>query len=101
MVPDHWSNDAMVSMDRCGLVSMDRCGLGQYNLVLFGMKWYGVSVGLFGRYTLKIGDLVRCHPSRTTTNEQGKIELLSQWTMEGGDEKFGWIQKRTRESLLA
>ena len=20
MVPDHWSNDAMVSMDRCGLV---------------------------------------------------------------------------------
>ena len=22
MVPDHWSNDAMVSMDRCGLVEM-------------------------------------------------------------------------------
>ena len=20
MVPDHWSNDAMVSMDRCGLI---------------------------------------------------------------------------------
>ena len=24
MVPDHWSNDAMVSMDRCGLVSFQR-----------------------------------------------------------------------------
>ena len=24
MVPDHWSNDAMVSMDRCGLVLVQR-----------------------------------------------------------------------------
>ena len=22
MVPDHWSNDAMVSMDRCGLIGI-------------------------------------------------------------------------------
>ena len=22
MVPDHWSNDAMVSMDRCGLLEV-------------------------------------------------------------------------------
>ena len=29
MVPDHWSNDAMVSMDRCGLMSdVGKCGLG-------------------------------------------------------------------------
>ena len=58
--------------------------LGQYNSVLFGMKSYWVSVGLLCLYILKkIGDLDGCHHSRTTTNEKGKIELLSQWTMEG------------------
>ena len=58
--------------------------LDQYNSVLFGMKWYWVSVGLLCLYILKeIGDLVGCHHSGTMTNEKGKIELLSQWTMEG------------------
>ena len=57
--------------------------LGQYNLVLFGMKWYWVSIGLLCLYILKKRDSVGCHHSGTTTNEKGKIELLSQWTMEG------------------
>ena len=33
-------------------------------------------------YIEKYGELVRCYHSGTTT-EKGKIELLSQWTMEG------------------
>ena len=37
-------------------------------------------------YIEKCGDLVRCHHSGT--NKQGKIELLSHWTMEGWDEQF-------------
>ena len=42
-------------------------------------------------YIEKSGDLVAgCHHSgtTTTTNEQGKIGLLSQWTMECWDEQF-------------
>ena len=27
MVPDHWSNDAMVSMDRCGLETTDSAAM--------------------------------------------------------------------------
>ena len=38
-------------------------------------------------YIEKSGDLVGCHHSRTTT-EKGKIELLSQWTMDGWDEQL-------------
>ena len=38
MVRDHWSNDAMVSMDRCGLV---------------GTAWYRVSKGLVCLYILE------------------------------------------------
>ena len=40
-------------------------------------------------YIKKSGDLVRCYRSGTAgrTNEQGKIELLSQWTMDGWDEQ--------------
>ena len=36
-------------------------------------------------YIEKSGDLVRCYHSGTDgrTNEQGKIELLSQWIMDG------------------
>ena len=33
-------------------------------------------------------DLVGCHHSGTTDDEQGKIGLLSQWTMEGWDEQY-------------
>ena len=62
--------------------------LGQYNLVLLGIKWYWVSIGLLCLYILKKnGDLVGCYHSgitnERTNNEQGKIRLLSQWTMEG------------------
>ena len=36
-------------------------------------------------YIEKYGDLVGCYHNGTNkqTNKQGKIELLSQWTMEG------------------
>ena len=58
--------------------------LGQY-LALLGIKWYWVSIGLLCLYLLrKNGDLVECHHSGTTnSNNQGKIELLSQWTIGG------------------
>ena len=45
-------------------------------------------------YIEKSGDLVGCYHSGTDertnerTTEQGKIELLSQWTMEDCDEQF-------------
>ena len=56
MVPDHWSNDAMVSMDRCGLVGgilckrdqephvfldiSDKNGTSKLNkLAIFDQKW--------------------------------------------------------------
>ena len=46
MVPDHWSNDAMVSMDRCGLVGTVRYKmvLGQYWVVLFQIWWYWIKM---------------------------------------------------------
>ena len=31
MVPDHWSNDAMVSMDRCGLIVIVKWPAGTHN----------------------------------------------------------------------
>ena len=35
MVPDHWSNDAMVSMDRCGLHIIEKlCQLNHWKLSL-------------------------------------------------------------------
>ena len=45
-------------------------------------------------YIEKSGDLVRCYYSGTDgrTTEQGKIELLSQWTMDGCDEQLHfWV----------
>ena len=57
--------------------------LGQYKLVLLGIKWYWVSIGLLCLYIENYGDLVGCHHSGTANNKQGKIELLSQWTMGG------------------
>ena len=47
-------------------------------------------------YIEKSGDLVGCHHSKTTT-EKGKIELLSQWNMEGWDEQFIWNICNTHE----
>ena len=61
--------------------------LGQYNLVPLGIKCYWVRIGLLCLHILKKnGDLVGGYHSGTnkrTNNEQGKIELLSQWTMGG------------------
>ena len=71
--------------------------LGQYGVVLggtglvqLGTAWYQVVLGQYGAfmpvYNDKSVDLVRCYHSGTnerTNDEQGKIELLSHWTMEG------------------
>ena len=60
--------------------------LGQCNLVLLGIKLNWVSTALLclcSVYIEKNGDLVGCYHSGTTDNKQGKIELLSQWTMDG------------------
>ena len=60
-----------------------------YNLVLLGIKWNWVSVGLLCLYILKNMEIysdVTIEGQQTnelTNDEQGKIELLSQWTMEG------------------
>ena len=59
--------------------------LGQYKSVLLGFKWYWVSIGLLCQYILNNTEIWSdvTIVGRQTTNEQGKIELLSQWTMEG------------------
>ena len=52
--------------------------LGQYKLVLLGIKWYWVSIRLLCLYILKNMEIwsdVTIAGRRT--NEQGKIELLS------------------------
>ena len=54
--------------------------LGQYNLVLLGIKWYWVSIVLLCLYILKNMEI---WSDVTIAGRQGKIELLSQWTMEG------------------
>ena len=41
----------------------------------------------------KSGDLVGCHHSGTT-NKQGKIGLLSQWTIEGLDEQHSKVKRK-------
>ena len=52
--------------------------MGQYNLVLLGIKWYWVSTGLLCPYILKkSGDLVGCHRSLTHTDRQKNVVLLS------------------------
>ena len=56
--------------------------LGQYNLVLLGIKWNWVSTRLLCLYIEKSGDLVGCYHSGTD-GQKGKIGLLSQWTMDG------------------
>ena len=41
------------------------------------------NVWVWGSRGSRSGDLVRCHHSGTTTEQKGKIGLLSHWTMEG------------------
>ena len=58
--------------------------LGQYNLVLLGIKWNWVSTTLLCLYILKKVEIwsdVTIAGRRT--NKQGKVGLLSQWTMNG------------------
>ena len=59
--------------------------VGQYELVVLGIRWYWVSIGLLCQYILNNTEIWSdvTIVGRQTTNEQGKIELLSQWTMEG------------------
>ena len=61
--------------------------LGQYNLVLFGFKWNWVSTRLVCLYVLKKveiwSDVTIAGQTNEQTTEQGKIELLSPWTMDG------------------
>ena len=63
--------------------------LGQYNLVLLGIKWNWVSTRLLCLYILKKVeiwlDVTIAGRTNEQTTEQGKIELLSQygpWTAE-------------------
>ena len=56
--------------------------LGQYNLVLFGIKWNWVSVGLLCLYILKNMEIYS-DVTIAGQRRQGKIELHSQWTMDG------------------
>ena len=65
--------------------------LGQYGVELVYTGWYWDSIGRYRAfmpvYIEKYGDLVGCHHSRTRNKQEGKIELLSQWTNEGWDEQ--------------
>ena len=68
--------------------------LGQYRLVLVDIWWYWVSIGLLCLYILKkvkIWSDVTIAGQRTT--EQGKIGLLSQWTMDDWDEQIIWSRR--------
>ena len=56
--------------------------LGQYKLVSLVSSRTGLQQGLKPVCIEKSGDLVGCHHSGRN-NEQGKIEPLSQWTMDG------------------
>ena len=72
--------------------------LGQYNLVLLGIKWYWVIIWLLCQYILKTveiwSDVTIAGRTDKRTNKQGKIELLSQWTMDGWDEQYHGILKK-------
>ena len=57
--------------------------LGQYRVVLDDICWYWVSMGLFCLYVLKKVEILSDVTMAGRTTEQGKIELLSQWTMDG------------------
>ena len=58
------------------------------------------NVWVWGSRGSRSGDLVRCYHSGTdgqTNKQKGKIELLSQWTMEGWDEQ--WQQSLQRKTI--
>ena len=58
--------------------------VGQNNLVLIGTKWKWVSKALLRLYILKKVEIWSDVTIAGRTNdEQGKIGLLSQWTMDG------------------
>ena len=58
--------------------------LGQYNLVLLGIKWNWVSTRLLCLYIKKKVEIWSdVTIAGRTTNRKGKIELLSQWTKDG------------------
>ena len=59
--------------------------LGQYNLVLLGIKWNWVSTRLLCLYILKKVEIWSdvTIAGQTNNEQKGKIGLLSQWTMEG------------------
>ena len=58
--------------------------LGQYGVVLVGIKWIWVSTRLSCLYILKKVEIwLDVTIAGQQTTEQGKIELLSQWTMDG------------------
>ena len=51
-----------------------------YNLALFGIRWYWVSIGLLSLYMLNKSEILSgVIAGQQTTNKQGKIELLSQY----------------------
>ena len=61
--------------------------LGLYNLVLLSIKWNWVSTRLLCLNILKKvliwSDVTIAGRTDERTNKQGKIELLSQWTIDG------------------
>ena len=57
--------------------------LGQCNLVLLGIKWNWVSTWLLCLYMLKKVEIWLDVTIAGRTTEQGKIELLNQWTTDG------------------
>ena len=66
--------------------------LGKSNLVLLGIKWYWVIIWLSCQYILKKVEIwsdvtIAGRTDTEQTNEQGKIELLNQWTKNGYDEQ--------------
>ena len=68
-----------------GVLGQSYLVLGQNNLMLIGIKcnWLN-NKALMPVYIDKCVELAGCHHSGTTNdNEQGKIELLIQWTMDG------------------
>ena len=57
------------------------------------IRWYWVSMGLYCLYTVRKkveiwSGVTIAGRTNKQSNKQGKIELLSQWTMEGWDEQF-------------
>ena len=55
--------------------------LGQFNLILLGIKWYWISIGLLCLCILKKVEILSgVTISGQTDDKQGTIELLSHWT---------------------